>query len=86
VLESGNWALVYNDSPIGRNTMALSLSDDEGKSWRWTRHIGVGKPHEYFCMIQGADERIHITYSYTDDDGRTIRHSIVDEAWVKAGD
>ena len=38
-LSSGNWALIYNDTARGRHSLAVSLSDDEGASWKWTRHL-----------------------------------------------
>ncbi len=41
VLENGLWALVYNDTEDGRHSLAVSLSDDEGRTWRWTRHFGA---------------------------------------------
>ena len=43
-LASGRWALVYNDSPRGRHSLAISVSDDEGKSWKWTRAPGAFAP------------------------------------------
>jgi predicted neuraminidase len=33
-LASGRWALVYNDLARGRHSLAVSLSDDEGTTWR----------------------------------------------------
>ena len=32
-LRSGRWALVYNDLERGRHSLAISLSDDEGRTW-----------------------------------------------------
>jgi predicted neuraminidase len=31
-LANGHWALIYNDLPSGRHSLAVSLSDDEGKT------------------------------------------------------
>ena len=42
-LADGHWALVYNDLPRGRHSLAVSLSDDEGASWKWTRHLERGR-------------------------------------------
>ena len=39
VLRNGRWALVSNDLERGRQSLAVSLSDDEGATWRWTRHL-----------------------------------------------
>ena len=44
VLTTGNWALIYNDTARGRHSLAVSLSDDEGKSWKWTRHVEKREP------------------------------------------
>src|SRR5687767_11457952 len=38
-LANGHWLLVYNDTLNGRNSLAVSISDDEGKTWKWTRHL-----------------------------------------------
>jgi len=38
-LADGRWLLVYNDTTSGRSSLAVSLSEDEGRSWRWTRHL-----------------------------------------------
>src|SRR5207244_3367564 len=38
-LSNGHWLLVSNDTITGRANLAVSISDDEGKTWRWTRHL-----------------------------------------------
>ena len=73
VLESGNWAMIYNDLERGRYRLAVSLSEDEGKTWRWTRHLErdpdstdeqrLGQYH-YPSIIQAADGSLHATYSF----------------------
>jgi predicted neuraminidase len=73
VLKSGNWALIYNDLERGRYRLAVSLSDDEGRTWRWTRHLErdpdstdeqqLGQYH-YPSIIQAADGTLHATYSF----------------------
>ncbi len=73
VLRDGQWALIYNDLERGRYSLAVSLSDDEGRSWRWTRHLErdpestdpqrLGEYH-YPSLIQAADGSLHATYSY----------------------
>ena len=72
VLKNGNWALIYNDLERGRHSLAVSLSEDEGQSWRWTRHLErdpdstdarqLGQYH-YPSIIQAADGTLHATYS-----------------------
>lgn len=87
-LANGRWLLVYNDSIKGRNTLALSLSDDEGKTWKWTRHLekhDSGSFH-YPAIIQGADGTIHCVYSHFVNEEKTMKHAAVNEAWIMAGD
>ncbi len=60
-LGTGNWALIYNDTARGRHSLAVSLSDDEGATWKWTRHLerrepGQGSFH-YPSIIQGSGRR-----------------------------
>jgi predicted neuraminidase len=64
-LANGHWVLVYNDSAGSRASLAVSLSDDEGRTWKWTRHLekhSAGRYH-YPAVIQGRDGRIHTIYS-----------------------
>jgi predicted neuraminidase len=72
-LASGLWLLVNNDLEQGRHRLAVSLSDDEGKTWKWIRHLeqddeqdiktGAGSYH-YPSIIQSRDGSIHVSYSY----------------------
>ena len=90
-LADGHWALIYNDLPRGRHSLAISLSDDEGKSWKWTRHIersepGKGQFH-YPSIVQASDASIDVTYTESRPGwGSTIAHARFNEAWIKAGD
>jgi predicted neuraminidase len=73
VLGNGNWVLIYNDLERGRYRLAVSLSDDEGRTWRWTRHLErdaesddearLGQYH-YPSIIEAADGTLHATYSF----------------------
>jgi predicted neuraminidase len=72
-LRNGNWVLIYNDLERGRYSLAVSLSDDEGRSWRWTRHLERDAPsddpertgqYHYPSVIQAKDGSLHATYSY----------------------
>jgi predicted neuraminidase len=87
-LSDGQWLLIYNDTTSGRQSLAVSLSDDEGKSWKWTRHLekqSTGSFH-YPAIIQGGDGTVHAVYSYFVAGGKSMKHAAFDEAWVKAGD
>lgn len=94
-LSNGHWVIAYNDTERGRHSLAVSLSDDEGRSWRYTRHVeldGREKPRtaSYPAIIQASDGTLHLTYSFTHPDpgGRkaSIRHFAFDETWIRAGD
>ena len=96
VLRDGTWALLYNDLESGRWSLALSLSDDEGKSWKWTRHVErdeTNKPPSSFhypSMLEGRDGTLHLTYSYFQNHipaggpRKTIRYAHLNIDWVKA--
>jgi len=74
VLKNGNWVLISNDLERGRHSLAVALSDDEGATWRWTRHLerdadATGDARQrgeyhYPSIIQAADGTLHVTYSY----------------------
>jgi predicted neuraminidase len=87
-LSNGHWVLVYNDTIRGRNSLAVSLSDDEGRSWKWTRHLerhDSGSYH-YPAIVQGSDGTIHAVYSYFVPEGKSMKHAAFNEAWIQQGD
>lgn len=87
-LHSGRWLLVYNDTTEGRRSLAVSMSDDEGRTWKWTRHLErheTGAYH-YPAVIQGRDGTIHAVYSYFVEGGKSMKHAAFNEAWVCAGE
>lgn len=88
VLASGAWLLVHNDTIAGRRSLALSLSDDEGRTWKVARHLEkheTGSYH-YPAMIQGQDGTIHVVYSYFAPGGKSMKHAAFNEVWVRQGD
>ncbi len=86
-LEEGDWLMVYNDIENGRHSLAVSLSDDEGETWKWTRHLEREEPGEgsfsYPSVIQAKDGIIHITYSFHLADNKTIKHVVFSADWIK---
>jgi hypothetical protein len=72
-LRSGRWLLINNDLEEGRHRLALTLSDDEGKTWKWKRYLerdseadvkaGAGVYH-YPSIIQAKDDTLHASYSF----------------------
>ena len=87
-LANGHWLLVYNDTTAGRSSLAVSISDDEGRTWRWTRHLERQErgSYHYPAVIQGRDGTIHAVYSYFVEGGKSMKHAAFNEAWVQAGD
>ena len=87
-LGNAHWLLIYNDTTSGRQSLAVSLSDDEGKSWKWTRHLEKqsGGSFHYPAVIQGRDGTVHAVYSYFVAGGKSMKHAAFNEAWVRAAD
>jgi predicted glycoside hydrolase/deacetylase ChbG (UPF0249 family) len=86
-LNDGNWVMVYNNTESGRNRLAISLSDDEGETWKWTNYLENEAPDKggfsYPNVIQTADGMIHVSYSYHLPNEKTIKHAWFNEAWIK---
>ena len=86
LLESGRWLMIFNDAEEGRHSLAAALSDDEGESWKWKRHIAlVGrgqKSFSYPSVFQTRDTMLHLTYSYDDGPHETIKHAVFNETWI----
>jgi hypothetical protein len=69
-LRNGHWLLISNDTERGRHSLAVQISDDEGKTWRWKRHLEYNPPgpeagsYHYPSVIQARDGSLHASYSY----------------------
>jgi predicted neuraminidase len=98
VLEDGTWAMVNNDTEKGRHSLAVWLSEDEGATWSWKRHLELDRRPEdagsfhYPSLIQARDGSLHVTYSYflnhlpEGAPRKTIKHARFNTAWVRQGD
>jgi predicted neuraminidase len=93
-LRNGHWVLAYNDTEKGRHRLAVSLSEDEGRTWPHTRHLEQGTAGSlsaaYPSIIQGADSSLHVVYSFfrsdpTQGERKTIKHARFTESWLKGG-
>ena len=85
VLRDGSWVMIYNDLERGRNSLAVSLSTDEGNTWRWTRHLeraDSGSFH-YPSIIEARDGTLHASYSYSVKEGQSIKHAQFNLTWVR---
>lgn len=93
-LRNGDWALINNDTEHGRASLAVQISDDEGATWKWKRHLerdetGAGQFH-YPSIIQAKDGALHATYSHFSGGTpgpmkKSIKHAHFNEAWVRDG-
>jgi predicted neuraminidase len=86
-LKNGDWIMVYNDTENGRHSLAVSLSDNEGETWNWTRHLEKMEKGEgsfsYPSVIQAKDGIIHVTYSLNLNEKKTIKHVAFSADWIK---
>src|SRR3954468_193281 len=97
-LQNGHWLLIGNDTERGRNRLAVQISEDEGKTWKWKRYLEKSEhsydQFHYPSVMQARDGWIHATYSHhlgapnlpKDVDGdpaaKSIKHVRFNEAWV----
>lgn len=87
-LRNGHWVMVYNDTQDSRHRLAISLSENEGRTWKWTRHLEDDRKgsYHYPAVIQAKDGAVHIVYSYHVPEGKTMKHVRLNEAWIRAGE
>ena len=95
-LQDGRFLTIYNDTDDGRHQLAVSISEDEGRSYRWTRYLekaepGMGSFH-YPSIIQDHDGLLQCTYSTflpgtlkDGSEGKTIKHASFNIEWVMQG-
>ena len=87
-LRNGKWLMANNDTIRGRHRLMVSLSDDEGKTWKWSRPLEHEEPgkgsYSYPSVMQTKDGKLHCTYSYSKDGVQCIKHVAFNEAWVAA--
>jgi len=86
-LSDGRWAMAYNDTELGRHSLSVALSDDEGQTWNWKRHLEHVEPGQggfaYPSLIQSSDAKLHVTYSRkVREQGAAIQHARFDAEWV----
>jgi predicted neuraminidase len=74
-LADGRHLLVYNPTTKGRSPLIVAISPD-GQTWK-TALVLEDQPGEYSypAVIQSADGRVHITYTWQ---RKRIRHVVVD--------
>jgi predicted neuraminidase len=77
-LADGRHLLVYNHSGTGRSPLNVAVSDD-GVAWQGALVLedAPGEEFSYPAVIQTADGRVHITYTWHRE---RIRHAVIDPA------
>lgn len=79
----GSLLLVFNDTEAGRNSLALAVSRDEGKSWKTVRHfeqVNDGKSEfSYPYLIRSSNGNMHLLYTWN---RKRIRHIVFNDNWV----
>jgi predicted neuraminidase len=96
-LRDGRWVMISNDTERGRHSLLVALSDDEGRTWKWKRHLeldqrgqGAGSFH-YPSIIQAGDGTLHASYSYflnhlpAGSARKSIKHAHFNVAWIQQG-
>ncbi len=69
-LRNGHWALISNDTERGRHQLAVQISDDEGRTWKWKRYLDRDAPgteagsYHYPSIIQAKDGTLHASYRH----------------------
>jgi len=92
-LNSGNWAIVGNDTDEGRHRLSVWLSTDQGKTWPYRKSIvnaaeGSQTRAHYPAIIQDNKGLIHISFTnqVETSDGssnvKNIAHACFPEEWL----
>ena len=85
-LRDGRWLMIANDTERGRHQLSALISGDEGKTWGSKRAIepmdSVGTGFGYPSVIQSRDGLIHLTYTYSSAQGKSIRHCSFGLGWL----
>lgn len=82
-LRNGHLVLAFNNSPRNRSPLALGLSLDQGRTWRYVRDLEAGSgDFSAPAMIQSEDGAIQVLYAV---DRRLVRHVTLTEAWIREG-
>lgn len=82
-LKDGRHLLVYNPVAKGRSPLSVALSDD-GRTWKDVLVLEDEPKQEfsYPAVIQAADGKIHITYTWK---RRKVRHVVVEAEKLGVG-
>jgi hypothetical protein len=91
-LEDGSWVLINNETENGRYRLVAHLSEDEGKTWPWSRDIVNDEEKKvsahYQSIIQGMNGDLHVSYShFKGHEGgireKSIYYATFNKEWIK---
>lgn len=83
-MDTGQLALVFNNSRTKRTPLTVALSGDEGETWPIMKDLETeeGAEFSYPSVIQGHGGRLHMIYTYK----RThMKHVAFSELWFEEG-
>jgi predicted neuraminidase len=87
VLRDGTWLFIGNDTEEGRHSLAVWMSGDEGRTWRWRRNVARAEEGKgsfgYPSVVEARDGGIHATWSESSGGLETIRHTRFDREWLR---
>ena len=90
VLRSGEWIFIGNAVESGRHSLAVWMSQDEGKTWPIRRQLAGALPGQgsfsYPSLIETRDGGLHATWSEVLGGRETIRHARFNQAWVRSAE
>lgn len=82
-LDNGHLVLVFNDHPVSRRRLSVTLSADNGCTWTTARIVADGQDkYSYPAVTQSPDGMVHLLYSQTTDNDRYIMHVTCNTAWI----
>jgi predicted neuraminidase len=81
-LANDDWVMAYNPLVDGRHSLCVSVSHDEGETWRPFHSLEESLPDigsfSYPCLAEMADGCIQVTYTYRHHEGgnelKSIKH------------
>lgn len=83
VLTNGHVALLYNPTISSRNPLRVSISEDGGMTWAYSKDLEHSSSDDvefsYPSIIQTPDGFIHVSYTYNRD---TIKYVKFREDWI----
>jgi predicted neuraminidase len=83
----GSLLLVFNDLEAGRNSLALAISRDQGRTWQTVRHFEQDRDGKsefsYPYLIRASNGTMHLLYTWN---RKRIRHVTFNDGWVDGGD